>query len=135
MKDWISWTSSSSVPYSSGSDGNRTTSFLIRLLLAEYGTSFRPESATKEFRYSNLPSLNRTNAVSLAPSFKTISKSEPSLKAAETVGTVLSFRTASAVVFNFGFMGLTNELLQGIERLGEAQMLDLPDKGDHVTVY
>src|SRR5262245_9685649 len=119
MKAWISRTNSSSVVYSSGSEGSSTTLFWSKLLFAEYGTNFWPESVTKELRSSYLPSFQKTNAVCLPPDLTSISKSEPSLKIAETVGTVLSFRTASAIVFNFGFMGLIDELFHGIERLAE----------------
>src|SRR5881396_2029637 len=133
MKSWISASSSSSEPYSSGSDGRSTTSFLTRLLWGEYGTHSRNGSASKAGSIVHFLSRQSAKAVRFSSGRWTISRIAPSPKTADTVGTGRRFLMALALLGCFGFM-FEAHLIQGVERLAEAELLDLPEERDDVAV-
>src|SRR5437879_829362 len=121
MKYWISSRSSSSEPYSSGSDGRSTTSFLIKLLWGEYGTHRRNGSASKAGSIVHFSSRQSAKAVRFSSGRCTVSRIAPSPKAADTVGTGRCFFALLAVLMRLGFM-FEAHLIQGVERLAEAEL-------------
>src|SRR5437667_8716299 len=133
MKSWISASSSSSEPYSSGSDGRSTTSFLIRLLWGEYGTHRRKGSASNAGSIVHRSLRQSAKAVRFSSGRQTISRIAPSSKTADTVGTGRCFFALRAVLLRLGFM-FEAHLIQGVESLAEAELLDLPEKRDDVAV-
>src|SRR5437870_12481335 len=118
MKDWISESSSSSEPYSSGSEGRRTTSFLIRLLWGEYGPHGRNGSASNAGSIVHCSSRQSAKPVRFSSGRWTISRIAPSPKTADTVGTGRRFLMALGLLGCFGFM-FEAHLIQGVERLAE----------------
>src|SRR2546422_7766963 len=131
MKSWISASSSSSEPYSSGSDGRSTTSFLIRLLWGEYGTHSRNGSASKAGSIVHFSSRQSAKAVRRSSGRWTISRIAPSPKTADTVGTGCCFFMPLAMSCGLGFM-VEAHPIQGVQRLAEAEVLDFPEERDHV---
>src|SRR5262245_33318331 len=104
MNDWISESSDSSEPYSSGSDGRRTTSFLMRLLFGEYGTRRLKGSTVKLGSNLQSPCVQITNALRFSSGRKTVSRIVPSSNTAETLGTGLCGLISSVLSEGLGSM-------------------------------
>jgi hypothetical protein len=57
---------------------------------------------------------------------------EPSLKTAETAGTIFGFRTFWLVLLGFCMMRF--EVVEPVQSLNEAQMLHFPNEGDDIAM-